>query len=116
MVKISILYPHTPGTRFNIEYYLRTHMAMSIGLLRVHPGFRGVSVERGTAGGPPGSPPHFVAMCHYLFASADDFLAAFVPHAERLQGDMANYTDVMPLIQISTVEISEGVDVPTDER
>ena len=108
MVKISILYPHTEGRRFDIDYYLHTHMPMSIGLLRVHRGFRGVSVERGAASAQPGSPPHFVAMCHFLFDNADDFAAAFQPHAERLQGDMPNYTDVVPLIQFSTVEIIEA--------
>jgi hypothetical protein len=36
----------------------------------------------------------------------EDFLAAFGPHAATLQGDMPNYTDVKPVIQVSKVLIS----------
>ena len=46
-----------------------------------------------------------LAMCQYLFDSLEDFLAAFNPHAAFLQGDMVNYTDIQPIIQISAVEI-----------
>ena len=79
MVKISILYPS--GGAFDMDYYLDTHMPRSIALLSAGPGYRGVSVERGLGGAALGSPPPFVAVCHYLFDSADDFMAAFMPLA-----------------------------------
>lgn len=106
MVKISILYPNRPGGSFDMHYYLETHMPMSIERLSAHPRFRGVSVERGLGGAAPGSPPAFIAMCHFLFDSAEDFLAAFRPHADVLQADMANYTDIEPTIQVSEVAIA----------
>jgi uncharacterized protein (TIGR02118 family) len=105
MVTISILYPNRNGSKFDLEYYINTHMPMSIERLSLHAGFKGVSVARGMAGGMPGSEPAFVAMCQYLFDSLEDFLAAFNPHAVFLQGDMVNYTDIEPIIQISAVEI-----------
>ena len=46
-------------------------------------------------------------MCHYLFESADAFMAAFTPHAAELQGDIPNYTNVAPVIQINEVLISK---------
>src|SRR5690349_2938513 len=94
MTKISILYPNREGARFDFSYYVRTHMPLSIELLSTHRGFRSVSVERGLGGPQPGSPAAFVAMCHFTFASAEDFIEAFTPHAQRLQGDMPNYTDI----------------------
>ena len=84
MVRISILYPNSEGARFDLRYYVETHMPMSIRLLSVHPGFRGISVERGLSGTTPDSPPAFIAMCHFLFLSVEDFLVAFQPHAEVL--------------------------------
>ena len=81
-------------------------MPMSIRLLRTHSGFRGAMVEQGLAGPTPGTPPAFTAMCHFLFASIQDFLAAFQPHAEVLQGDIPNYTDFTPLIQFNEVLIT----------
>ncbi|MDD2914347.1 MAG: EthD family reductase [Gallionella sp.] len=105
MIKISILYPNTG--KFDMDYYLNTHMPRSIELLSKGKGYRGVSVERGLGGASPGSPPDFVAMCHYLFDTADDFMAAFLPHAAELQGDMPNYTGIEPVIQFSEVAINQ---------
>jgi uncharacterized protein (TIGR02118 family) len=106
MIKISILYPNDPGVRFDMGYYIDTHMPLSIGLLSAHPGFKGVSVERGLGGAVQGTDAVYIAMCHFLFNSAEDFMAAFMPHAEVLQGDMPNYTDIEPVIQISEILIS----------
>ncbi len=105
MIKVSILYPNRKDSRFDMNYYLNTHMPMSIERLSAHQGFKGVSVERGLGGETPGSEPIYIALCHYLFDSFEDFLAAFNPHATFLQGDMPNYTDIKSIIQISEVEI-----------
>jgi uncharacterized protein (TIGR02118 family) len=107
MIKISIFYPNTPGARFDMDYYLPIHMPMSIEKLCAGQGFRGVSVERGVGGAEPGSAPTYIAMCHYLFDSAEDFLAAFQQHADVLQGDILNYTDIQAVIQFSAVEIAQ---------
>ena len=111
MTKISILYPNKKGSRFDIHYYTGTHMPLSIELLRTHPGFKGVSVERGLSGSEPGTDATYVAMCHFLFDSIGDFMAAFMPHAARLQGDMPNYTDIKPVIQFSEVLISRSKNI-----
>lgn len=105
MIKISILYPNKVGGRFDMAYYLDTHMPMSIERLSAAQGFVGVSVEEGVRGEDPDSPPAYVAMCDYLFDSLDAFMSAFLPHAGLLQDDMRNYTDIAPLIQVNTVHI-----------
>lgn len=104
MIRINILYPI--GGRFDMAYYLDIHMPRSIELLSAGKGYRGVSVERGLGGAEPGSDPAFVALCQYTFDTIEDFMAAFMPYAEELQGDMANYTDIEPVIQFSEVEIA----------
>ena len=81
-------------------------MPMSIKLLSAHPGFKSVSVEHGLSGAIPGSKPAYIAMCHYLFDTAEDFMAAFMPHATLLQGDIPKYTDIEPVIQFNEVLIS----------
>lgn len=106
MIRISILYPNRQGARFDVSYYVDTHMPLSIKLLSAHPGFRGVSVERGLGGALPGSEPTYIAMCHFLFSSIEDFMSAFTPNADVLQGDMPNYTDIEPVIQFNEVLIS----------
>lgn len=106
MTTISILYPAADGVRFDFTYYVEKHMPRAIELLGKHAGYHGVSVERGMAGSEPGAPPAYVALCHWRFDSIEAFLEAFMPVAEELQGDMANYTTVMPVIQFNDVLIA----------
>jgi uncharacterized protein (TIGR02118 family) len=106
MVKISMLYPNTPGARFDMDYYLRQHMPVSIAKLSAAAGYQSVSVEQGIGGEQPGSAPAYIAMCHYVFDTAEDFLAGFLPHQDLLQSDISNYTDIQPLIQFSEVAIA----------
>lgn len=106
MINISILYPNTPGARFDMDYYVNRHMPMSIELLGAHPGFKGVSVERGLGGAAPGTDAAYIAMCHFQFDSGESFMAAFSPNAATLQADIPNYTDVAPIIQVNEVLIS----------
>ncbi len=106
MIKISILYPNTPGARFDMDYYVKKHMPMSIELLGTHPGFKSVSVERGLGGAAPGTDAAYTAMCHFHFDSVESFMAAFSPNAATLQADIPNYTDVVPIIQVNEVLIS----------
>jgi uncharacterized protein (TIGR02118 family) len=107
MIKACIFYPHTPGARFDFDYYISRHMPRSIELLSAHPGFRRVTVEQGLSGTAPDSPPTYVAGCFYTFDSIATFLAAFMPHAEELQGDMRHYTDIAPQIQFNEIRIEK---------
>lgn len=107
MVRISIFYPQTPDSTFDMDYYLRTHMPMSLERLGAHQGFIALSVERGVEAPQSGVPPAYVAMCHYTFTTAEDFVAAFMLHAAVLQADIANYTTIVPVVQFSVVEIAE---------
>lgn len=80
-------------------------MPWSIDLVSVHPGFRSVSVERGISAR-PGEKPPFMAVCHFLFETLDDFMGAVTPHLTALRSDMANYTDIEPTVQVSEVLIN----------
>ena len=106
MIKVSILYPARTGARFDFAYYVQSHMPLSFRLLSAHPGFRGVTVERGVSAASADAAPAFVASCQYLFDSTEHFVEAFQPHAATLQGDMRNYTDIEPLIQFNEILIS----------
>jgi uncharacterized protein (TIGR02118 family) len=105
MKRISILYLQSPGSTFNFDYYINIHMPRSIELLSKHPGFKGVSVEKGIPEAVPGTTIFYTAMCHFLFDSVENFMEAFGPHASELQNDMANYTNIQPHIQFNEVVI-----------
>ena len=103
MIKVSVFYPNNEGSSFDMDYYCNTHIPLvqkKLGAI-----LKGVSVEQGVSGPEPGSRATYVAMGHLLFESVDAFQSAFEPHAEAIMGDIPNYTEIQPTIQISEVKI-----------
>lgn len=105
MIKISVLYPNHEGAKFDMAYYCQTHMPLVQRLLG--PAMKGMSVDQGMGGFPPGSPAPYIAGGHLLFDSLNAFQTAFEPHAQAIMGDIPNYTDLQPIIQISEVKLLE---------
>src|SRR3982751_3263499 len=99
MIKVSVMYPNTPGARFNHEYYRDKHMP----LVKARMGDDCVSytIDKGLAGGAPGSPAVYVGMCHIFCESVESFQRGFGPHTKEIMADIANYTDQSTVIQIS---------------
>jgi uncharacterized protein (TIGR02118 family) len=95
------LYPSGETTTFDHEYYEQTHIPRVIEL--VGGALKGIEVDRGIAGGSPGSPAPYICVAHLLFESVDDFEAAMGPHMPELSGDQVNYTNVVPALQISEI-------------
>ena len=60
-------------------------------------------IEKGLSGGRPGSVPEFVATCHIYSPTLGTFQEAFGPHAPEIRADVANYTDITPIVQFSEV-------------
>ena len=103
MIKVSVLYPNTERSKFDMSYYCDSHIPMV--QEKLGKACKGVAVEQGVSGATPGSPPAFVAMGHLYFDSMADFQSAFGPHANAIMADIPNYTDIQPTIQMSEVKI-----------
>ncbi|HBX56830.1 EthD family reductase [Pseudomonas sp. UBA2684] len=104
MIKVSVLYPHTLGGRFDIAYYCQQHMAIVRECLG--DACKGIAVDHGLASATPGEAAPFAAMGHLYFDSLEDFQQSFGPHAQRIMGDLPNFTDSQPLVQISEVKLA----------
>jgi uncharacterized protein (TIGR02118 family) len=103
MIKVSVLYPNSANSKFDMNYYLNKHIPMVKQKLGI--ACKSVAVEQGVAGGAPGAPATYVAMGHLTFDSVDAFQSAFGPHAEAIMGDIRNYTDTQPTVQISEIKM-----------
>ena len=103
MVKVSVFYPNRPASHFDMSCYCSKHIPMVQRLL--HPALKSVAVEEGIAGGSAGSPPPYLALGHLYFESVEAFQQAWAPHAAQIVGDVPNYTNSEPTIQISVVKI-----------
>ena len=103
MIKVSVMYPNTPGTHFNHDYYRDQHMPMVKAKLGA--ALQSYTVDKGLAGGAPGAPATYVGMCHLFCDSVETFQAGFGPHAKDIMADVPNYTDIAPVMQISEVVV-----------
>ena len=103
MIKVSVFYPDREGSKFDMNYYCKTHMPMV--RQKLGAACKGVAVEQGIAGATPGSRPSFIAMGHLYFDSMEAFQTTFGPHAEAIMADIPNYTDIQPTIHFSEVKI-----------
>jgi uncharacterized protein (TIGR02118 family) len=104
MIKVSVMYPNTPGAWFDHEYYRDKHMPLVKAL--VGDACKAYTIDKGLADGSPGAPSApatYIAMCHILCDSVETFQAGFGPHAQEITADIPNYTDQTPVFQISEV-------------
>ena len=60
------------------------------------------------AGGAPGAPATYVGMCHIFCDSVQSFQAGMGPHMAEIMGDIQNYTDIAPVMQISEVVVGKA--------
>jgi uncharacterized protein (TIGR02118 family) len=102
MIKVSVLYPNSADTKFDMDYYLTKHIPMV--KQKLGSACKSVAAEEGIEGGVPAATATYVAMAHLAFDSIDVFQAAFGPHAETIMGDIPNYTNTQPTVQISQVK------------
>jgi uncharacterized protein (TIGR02118 family) len=101
MIKVSVIYPNGEGKTFDMDYYCNTHVPMVSGLLGN--ALKGATVEKGLSGGAPGSPAPYAGMGNMYFSSLEQFGKAFGPITDKIIGDMPNFTNIQPIIQVSEV-------------
>ncbi len=104
MIRVTFLYPNKPGSHFNADYYIDVHMPLAIKRLR--PALQGATAEIGIGSAMPGQPAPYAALAVFLFESVEAFTAAVMPHYAELQGDIPNYTNIEPVVQIGEQRLS----------
>ena len=107
MIKVSVMYPNRPGVRFDHDYYREQHLPLI--KRRMGAGLKYYTIDRGLAGAAPDSPATYVGMCHLICDSAEQYEAAFGPHAAELTGDVGNFTDRTPIMQVSEIVVDTSV-------
>ena len=103
MIKVSVMYSNKLGVRFDHAYYRDKHMPMV--KAKLGNACKYYTVDKGLAGGAPGTSATYVGMCQIFCDSVESFQAGFGPHAQEIMADIPNYTDIAPVIQISEVVV-----------
>ncbi|MBV8398638.1 MAG: EthD family reductase [Acetobacteraceae bacterium] len=97
MFVISVIYPQS--SRFDLTYYVEKHIPLvrsrwnSLGL-------KNISVLKGT-GGVGGGAATYPIMALLNFDRLEDFHAAVQQHGKEVMGDIPNFTDAQPVLQIN---------------
>jgi uncharacterized protein (TIGR02118 family) len=99
MVVITVMYPLTPGTSFDMDYYINSHLPLVRRLFEPM-GQREMRLFKGLSNGGPGEPT-FGVIAELFFDDMDALLAALTAHGAETQADIPNFTDSTAVIQIS---------------
>jgi uncharacterized protein (TIGR02118 family) len=106
VIKVSVMYPNRPGARFDHDYYRGRHMPLIE--RRMGAALKYYTVDKGLTGETPNAPATYIGMCHLICESLEAYHSGFDPHARELFGDIRNFTDQTPVVQISEVIIENS--------
>ena len=102
MIRVSVLYPKTGESRFDMNYYLTKHVPMVKARLQGM-GLRGVQIDEGLGSAVPDQPPPFAVIGHMTFDKVEDLQQGLAAHGAEIMGDIPNFTNVQPQMQISRI-------------
>ncbi len=93
MIRVSVLYPKTEGATFDHDYYRDSHVPLAVKTW----GLSGAEIDKGING-------PYEAAVHFTFESMEAMGAAMSnPDTAAVQADVANYTTIVPEMQISEI-------------
>ncbi len=98
MIRVSVFYPHGGSTLFDMNYYLNKHIPML--QQKLGKACKSITVEQGLTGATPDALPSFVVITQMTFDTMQAFQTAFAPHAAAIEADIANYTKIVPIMQV----------------
>ncbi len=103
MIRITVLYPNSDGSKFDMGYYTSKHMPMV--KQKCGAACKSIAADFGLNGGQPGAKAPYLAIGYLTFDSVDSFQKAFGPHANEILADIPNYTNAQPIIQVSEIKL-----------
>ena len=106
MVSLTVLYPKTATSQFDMAYYLDKHIPLVKERLATM-GLISVDMREGLAGGAPDSLPPYAMITSLTFNTMDELQSGLAMHGAELLGDIPNFTDVQPQTQVCQVRVKE---------
>jgi len=101
MIRVTLIYRHAEGARFDFDYYVNRHVAMSRKLL-ADCGLLSIEVEK-VLRAVDGGPSNAVCVAHVDFEDETGLTKALAVHGEEMMADFKNYTDINPEIHVCEV-------------
>ena len=102
MIRVLMLFPNEEGSSFDHTYYTENHLPLVKERLEPH-GLVRVEIDKGISATDPNAPPPFTVMASLMFNSVDEVHQAFMAEGRAVMGDIANFTNTKPTIQINEI-------------
>ena len=103
MIRITVLFPKTSDSHFDMEYYLNKHVPMARAKLQSSGIPVEVEVDEGLGSVVPGEPAPYAAIGYLHFQKMEDFQNGLATHGAEIMADIPNFTNVQPQIQVGSV-------------
>ena len=103
MIRIAAAYPRLEGKKFNMDYYIHTHLPFVWQKFSPY-GLRKIEVDQGV-GKPGGGVSPFFAIGYLYFDSLADFQECYASVGQEVVGNIPIYTDVTPMIQVGEITL-----------
>lgn len=102
MYKVTIFYPNSEGSTFDMEYYKNKHMPMVAGFIGKNLKF--YEIDMGISGRTPTDKIPFVAIGYFYIDDVGQYNNAIAQHRDAIVSDFKKYTNIQPVIQISEIK------------
>jgi uncharacterized protein (TIGR02118 family) len=102
MFKVAILYAAGEGKTFDMDYYEKKHMPMVAGFLGNN--LKLYEIDKGIAGRTPTDKAPFVAIGYFYVTDVAEYNKAIAANRDAVIGDFKNYTNILPVVQISEIK------------
>lgn len=102
LYKVTILYPAGEGKTFDMDYYETKHMPMVAGHLGKN--LKYYEIDAGISGRTPNDKPTYLAVGYFYCSDIAEYGKAIAANREAVMGDIKNYTNIQPVIQISQIK------------
>lgn len=99
-ITVTVMYPNETGSKFDMDYYLQVHGPL-VENKWGDMGMTSLKVIKGIATPDPNTPPPYQVVAILGFESLASFQVAVATNGDAVMGDIPNFTDVSPIIQIS---------------
>ena len=101
MVKVTIMYPNGEDKTFDMDYYKTKHMPMLQELYGDD--LKSIEIDKGIGGRTPDEAIPYLAIGYLYFDNLETYQEGVKVHIEQIRADIPNYTNIIPLVQISEV-------------
>jgi len=103
MIRVTVLFPKTSDSHFDMDYYLSKHVPMTKTKLQSLGFPVEAEVDEGLASITPGEPAPYAAIGYLLFEKMEDLQNGLATHGAEIMADIPNFTNVQPQIQIGNI-------------